>query len=296
MAAALGVAVRRIGYGVAIPQKCAALPEKTFRLIYVGRLVEEQKRISDVVAALCEAARRNPKLEAWIVGDGPARSTVERIIDKNGMGARVRLLGRIDNESIYDVLVQCHALVLLSDYEGLPIAMLEAMAAGVVPICLDMRSGIRETLQHGVNGMIVKDREEDFFAAVKALESNSHKWQQISVAARETIRQRHSIENCAQQWVDLLQRLDPGRTRRTTFKAPRMLQLPPANRKFGHHDLRLSWHRRLKDHAQARQRRLKNYARARVPATYEAIKIMLSTGRKLGDLCRKLPSRKNRFD
>ena len=184
-AALLGVTVCRIGYGVPIPAKLAEPPTSVFRLVYIGRLVEEQKRVSDVATALCAVAQRIPNLEAWIVGEGWARNAVEDIIREKGNG-RVRLLGWVDNANIYDVLGQCHGLVLLSDYEGLPVSMLEAMAAGVVPICLDTRSGIREALEHGANGLIVKDRADDFFSAVKAL-SDPAKWQKLSLAARETV-------------------------------------------------------------------------------------------------------------
>jgi len=247
IAMALGVAVRRIGCGVPVPNKSTQAPDLAFRLVYTGRLIEEQKRSSDVAVALCEVVRRNPNLEAWIVGDGPARKAVEGIIQEKGMGARVRLLGRLDNVDVFGILAQCHSLVLLSDYEGLPVSMLEAMATGVVPICLDMRSGIREVVQHGVNGLIVKDRAEDFFTSVEALQGDLAWWKQLSIAARETVGERYSIENCARQWVDFLQSLDRGRAAPTPFKRPRVLQLPPRNPKFGDYDLRLSWKGRLKD-------------------------------------------------
>jgi colanic acid/amylovoran biosynthesis glycosyltransferase len=247
IAAALDVTVCRIGYGVPIPAKPTEPPTSIFRLVYVGRLVEEQKRVSGVATALCSAAQSIPNLEAWIVGEGSARSAVEDIIRKKGNG-RVQLLGRVDNARIYDVLTQCHGLVLLSDYEGLPISMLEAMAAGVVPICLDVRSGIREALEHGVNGLIVKDREVDFLSAVKTLQSDPAKWRQLSLAARKTVQQHYSIEECARQWLGLLTRLNSAGPTRINLKAPRMLRLPPRNPKFGHQDLRIAWTRRLQDY------------------------------------------------
>ena len=264
-AVSLGVAVCRIGYGVPIPAKVVEHPTSVFRLVYIGRLVEEQKRVSDVTTALCAVAQRIPNLEAWIVGEGGARTAVEDIIRKKGNG-RVRLLGRVDNANIYDVLRQCHGLVLLSDYEGLPVSMLEAMAAGVVPICLDVRSGVREALEHGVNGLIVKDRADDFFSAVKSL-SDSAKWQKLSLAARETVRLRYSVEECAGQWVSLLQRLNNARVARPSFNAPKVLRLPPPNPKFGHQDMRLSW-----------ETRLRNYARS-VPAIRRMSKAALAAWR-----------------
>jgi glycosyltransferase involved in cell wall biosynthesis len=245
-AAAAGVTVCRISYGVPIPSKVAEPPTSVFRLVYVGRLVEEQKRISEVASALCAITQKIPNLEAWLVGEGEARESVEEIIRKKG-NERVRLLGRVDNTNIYDVLTQCHGLVLLSDYEGLPLSMLEAMAAGVVPICLDVRSGIREALEHGVNGLIVKDRADNFFAAVKAL-GDPAKWQKLSLAARETVQQRYSVRECARQWINLLQRLNSGRPARARFKRPRVLRLPAQNPKFGHQDIRVPWKTRLRDH------------------------------------------------
>jgi glycosyltransferase involved in cell wall biosynthesis len=265
MATSLGVTVYRIAYGVPIPAKLAEPPTSVFRLVYIGRLVEEQKRVSDVATALCAVAQRIPNLEAWIVGEGSARNAVEDIARKKGNGC-VRLLGRVDNTNIYDVLAQCHGLVLLSDYEGLPVAMLEAMATGVVPICLDVRSGIREALEHGVNGLIVKNRADDFFSAVKAL-GDPAKWQKLSLAARETVRERYSIEECAHQWVCLLRHLNSARATRASFSAPKVLRLPPRNPKFGHQDMRLSW-----------KTRLRNYVRS-VPALHRMAKAALAVWR-----------------
>jgi colanic acid/amylovoran biosynthesis glycosyltransferase len=254
----LGVTVCRIGCGVPIPAKSANLPTSVFRLVYTGRLIEEQKRISDVTRALCAAAERIPNVEAWIVGEGFADNAVKSIIRQNGNG-RVQLLGRVDNTKIYDVLGQCHGLVLLSDYEGLPVSMLEAMAAGVVPICLDVRSGVREALQHGVNGLIVKDRADDFIRAVKVL-AEPAKWQKLSLAARETVRQRYSIEDCASRWVSLLRHLN-GAAARKAFKEPKALRLPPPNPKFAHQDMRLPWMSRLQDYLQSSYRYRREWLR-----------------------------------
>jgi len=249
IATSKGVVVRRIACGVPIPEETSHPPknDKVFRLIYLGRLIEEQKRSSDVALALCEAVRRNSNVEAWIVGDGPARNAVESILQQKEMGSKIRLIGRVDNTEIYGLLAQCHALVLLSDYEGLSIAMLEAMAAGVVPICLDTRSGTREALRHGINGLIVNDRVDDFFSSVAMLQGDLRLWEKLSIAARATIRERYSIENCAQQWLNLLEYLTKGQTRQSAFKAPRILRLPPPNPRFGNFDIRLPWKSRLKD-------------------------------------------------
>jgi colanic acid/amylovoran biosynthesis glycosyltransferase len=264
-----GVMVRRIGYGVPIPQRATKRGNKVFRLVYIGRLVEEQKRISDVTEALCEVAALLPDLEAWIVGEGPARGALEKIIRQSGVASRVQLLAGVDNAHIYGVLEQCHSLVLLSDYEGLPVSLLEGMAAGLVPICLDTRSGIREAVLHGVNGLIVKDRGPDFFAAVRDLQSSPARWQQMSAAARDTARRHFSIDRCARQWIDLLYELDEQRSGRSALRVPRPLRLPPPNPKFGAQGASVPW-----------QRRLEEYLRSRPPALRMARSIA-ALGRKI---------------
>jgi len=265
-ATANGVMVHRIGYGVPIPPKTAEPPGSVFRLVYVGRLVEEQKRISDVANALCAVTQNIPKLEAWVVGEGEARPTVEAIIQEKGLGDRVRLLGRVDNARIYEVLAECHGLVLLSDYEGLPVAMLEGMATGVVPICLDTQSGIREAIEHGVNGFIVKDRAADFIATIKGLQSDPKKWRQLSLAARETVRQRYSIDECARQWVELLKHLNSRPAPRTNFRAPRLLRLPPPDPRFYASP---PWQRKLAKYIQP------------IPPLYRMAKATVAVGRKV---------------
>jgi glycosyltransferase involved in cell wall biosynthesis len=231
---------RQIGYGVPLSDEVASPPTGFFRLVYIGRVEEEQKRISDVARALCAAAKQNPRVEAWIVGEGSGRPVVEAIIQASGVEPhRVKLLGRVDVARIYSVLRDCHALVLLSDYEGLPVAVLEAMSVGVVPICLDIRSGIREAIQPGFNGLIVQDRQADFYAAVQTLQGDPALWSKLSANARATVRENFSEEICTAAWVELLGSL--GKSQRLgRLKMPRRFRLPPVNPKFGLQDNRPS--------------------------------------------------------
>jgi glycosyltransferase involved in cell wall biosynthesis len=232
------IVIRRIGCGVPISSDVAKPSNGVFRLVYAGRLTEEQKCISEVARALCSVVNQNSGVEAWIAGEGGDRANVERIIQTSGVDTqRVKLLGRVDGSKIYSVLCDCHAFVLLSDYEGLPVSMLEAMAAGVVPICLDMRSGIREVVQSGFNGLIVKDRKEDFYAAVRTLQGDAALWSKLSANARETVKQNFSEEICAASWIELLHSFKISK-RASPIKAPAFVRLPRRNPKFGPYDQR----------------------------------------------------------
>lgn len=241
--AGINLPVRCIGCGVPVAERSAQPAEKVFRIVYIGRLEEEAKCIGEVTLALCAAARDNPAVEAWLVGDGPERAKVEQIIHASGVAARVKLLGRVELANVYPILSECQALVLLSDYEGLPVSVLEAMSVGVVPVCLDVRSGIREAIEPGVNGLIVRDRNEDFLAAIRTLHQDPELWAKLSANARTTIRNKFSDEFCAAAWVELLRSLD-GRSPIGGIKVPFFLRLPPPNSDLGSEDNRCSvWQR-----------------------------------------------------
>ncbi|MFM7831780.1 MAG: glycosyltransferase, partial [Planctomycetaceae bacterium] len=97
-------------------------------------------------------------------------------------------------------------LLLLSDYEGLPIALLEAMACGLVPIVSKMRSGIPELIQHMVNGIVVDDRSDSVLNSVRMLNADPELRQRLSAAARNTVLERFSHQRCADGWETLLRK------------------------------------------------------------------------------------------
>ena len=259
------VAVHEIPDGVTIPHGRVARPTGTFRIVYTGRLVEEQKRISDLARAFCRVARELPNLEAWIVGAGRGEASVRSILKAEGMEERVILKGRVDNAQIYEVLQQCHAFVLLSDYEGVPVSLLEAMSGGLVPICLETRSGVAEVIRHMKNGILVRDRENSFSDAVSYLVRNPEAWSEFSVAAQRTVSERYSDEGCIGKWKALLLANSPSvsSSRRPGLR----LKLPPRNPKFGHSDrrqpgqLRRAWNR-LRRTVGSEQRKLVEFVRS----------------------------------
>jgi len=204
--------IARIPYGVDIPEGKSERKDDILRIAYVGRLAEEQKRISEVTRAFCRVTREVQNIEAFIYGDGPDRSNVEKILADEGQGLPVKLMGAIPNDLMQEHLLNCHVIVLLSDFEGLPIAVMEAMACGVVPVCLDMRSGITEQIEHGVTGLIVKNRDQDFTGAIEILVNDVQGWNEMSVNAKKLIQQSFSKDRSHKLWERYLTEIEitPG--------------------------------------------------------------------------------------
>jgi colanic acid/amylovoran biosynthesis glycosyltransferase len=230
--------VRYVPNGVPLPARTANPPGTTFRLAYVGRLAEIHKRASDAARAICRAVRALPGVEGVIYGDGPSRRLVERVLEIEGAGLPVRLAGSIDNDQMQNRLLECHALVLLSDSEGLPVAAMEAMACGVPAICLNVPTGALELVEHEATGLLVDDREDGFVAAVRRLRDEPRLWEQLSRAARAKIAAGYTNQHAAAGWAEFLAELRAGSRPAGLIQVPARFDLPPVRPSLAHMDER----------------------------------------------------------
>jgi glycosyltransferase involved in cell wall biosynthesis len=122
---------------------------------YIGRLSEE-KGVINLVNAIPQVLKQYPNLEFLIIGDGQLRGTLQKIIKRNNLHEKVKVLGWIPYESIPDYLNELKLLVLPSYTEGLPNAVLEAMACGTIVLATPVGS-IPAVIKDGENGFLMKD-------------------------------------------------------------------------------------------------------------------------------------------
>jgi glycosyltransferase involved in cell wall biosynthesis len=234
-----GMPIRHIPCGVPLPDHVVQYPKGSLRLLYVGRLTEEYKQISQLTRAMCRAVREVPGTEGMLIGDGSARLAVEQILREQGMGSAVRLVGRLDSGQIQEAMLQGHIIVLLSDSEGLPIALMEAMACGLVPVCLSTPSGIPELVEDGVTGLIVNDRADNFVAAIRQLQMEPGLWQRLSSTARARIESGYSVDEGVTRWVQLMGTVLQTTKGRASIRIPRRFDLPAVNPALATEDNRM---------------------------------------------------------
>jgi Glycosyl transferases group 1 len=131
-------------------------PEKPLRLVYAGRLVQEQKRVLDLAALAARLDEARVSFDLLIVGDGVARRELERRLAKLRLSprSRVRFAGPVPHGEMGAIWQETDVCVLVSGFEGTSIAMLEAMGNGCVPVVTEV-SGTRMMLRDGENGFTV---------------------------------------------------------------------------------------------------------------------------------------------
>ncbi len=135
------------------------------RLAYVGRLEENQKNAMALVDLTAALKRRNIPFELTIAGDGPSAGMLrERLTNLISAGI-VHWRGFVSHADALEIFLQSDIYVLTSHYEGLPLAMLEAMARGCIPLVPDIPCGISDVVHDGVDGFVYPFGDYDEAAA-----------------------------------------------------------------------------------------------------------------------------------
>jgi glycosyltransferase involved in cell wall biosynthesis len=176
----------------------------------VGRL-EEQKGHSHLLAVLPELQRRIPDLVVLIVGEGSREEELKRQVRKLRLENTVRFLGtRRDLAEIYRGL---DLFVHPSLWEGLPLALLKAMGAGL-PVVATRVSGSQEAIVDGVNGCLVASGDPEVLGrAILELHRHPEARRRLGEAARRTVVARYSLEamlhSLEELYLDLWRRGNP---------------------------------------------------------------------------------------
>lgn len=127
--------------------------EREKRIISVGRL-HPQKNQALLINAFATIAKDIPEYYLEIYGDGPLKAPLCKLIESLGMCDRVTIHPSCSD--IFEIMHKSSLFVLSSDFEGMPNALMEAMALGVPCISTDCKpGGARELIEDGVNGWIV---------------------------------------------------------------------------------------------------------------------------------------------
>jgi glycosyltransferase involved in cell wall biosynthesis len=153
--ASIAYGVRSLTSGEADALFAAPARNGPLRIAYVGRLVQEQKRVMEFVPLVVELVRREVDFELHLIGDGSARLPLETDLMRHGLQDRVKFWGWLGSSEVEQRLLDMDVFVLLSDYEGLPVALLEAMGHALVPVVTIIESGNLELVNNEHNGFAI---------------------------------------------------------------------------------------------------------------------------------------------
>ena len=170
-------------------------------LLSVGRLVY-QKGHEYLVHAMPQVLRRYPRAKAVICGEGALRPDLERQIGELGLQSSVKLLG--NRNDVGPFLASADLFVLPSRWEGLPVALLEAMGAGL-PVVATRVEGVDEVVEDERQGLLVPPEDSDALAsALLQLIGDPQLRSRMGEAARRRIQAHYTLDIMCDKYFKIM--------------------------------------------------------------------------------------------
>lgn len=186
----LGVDVQRFSHTIRASRPHLGLPQG----LLVGSVagLRPQKRADLLVRAFAAVADRFPSARLVFVGDGPMQGALERLARRAGIGNRVAFLGF--RPDVPDILPQLDVFALSSAWEGMPYALLEAMASGVLTVAPALE-GVADVVEAAECGVLFTPLRASSLAAALAvvLAAPAHQRQTWGIRGRDYVVRHHSL-------------------------------------------------------------------------------------------------------
>ena len=174
-----------------------------FNIVSVGRL-EEQKNYPMLINAFSMVSKDYPQLMLRIYGEGSQREELQKLIASKDIEDRAILCGK--TSEVAEALIASDIFVLTSNGEGMPNALMEAMAVGLPCISTDCPTGPADLIENGINGYLVPVMEEA--ALAKALQDTISKKEysiEMGRKARRSILENYSSEESYRRLLKYLE-------------------------------------------------------------------------------------------
>lgn len=171
-------------------------------VVYTGRL-HERKGLQDLVQAWQSIVCKRPNARLWMVGEGPYREDLyDRMVDL-GIHHQAYLPGAFDD--VDDVLTAADLFVLPSYEEGMSLALLEAMAAGVPVVATDI-PGNRALVTHEEHGLLVPPHDPSALrSAIERLLESPQLAQRLAANARARVEAEFSLAVMARRHLEVIE-------------------------------------------------------------------------------------------
>jgi glycosyltransferase involved in cell wall biosynthesis len=178
------------------------------RIVYMGRLAAD-KGVLETIEAARILRDRGIDVSLTIAGSGSAEDEIAQAIAVKRLSDRVALVGAVFGPAKQQLWRQADALALPTAREGLPYALLEAMAASVVPVVSPV-GAIPDVVQNEVNGLLVPARDALALAnALERLANDRRLLHSLALAARLRVVNHYSLVRMAEEFDALYARLTP---------------------------------------------------------------------------------------
>lgn len=224
--------------GVPIPDQISDQSQHCINVCYVGRFEEEAKRFRDTAGAMLRNLERGVCKHLGFFGDGTGKEWLEQEIHRRDFEDMVTIHGPVHPEELQRELLSYQVSVLLSDYEGTPGAVMDAMATGLVPITTRIPGGTSELVSDQITGLQCVDREAAFDNCLELLANCPALRAKLAKNARQRVSEYFSIQRTVEVFESFSEDLLATVRLKARLRAPLRVKLPPARAELLSEDIR----------------------------------------------------------
>jgi len=177
------------------------LKDEFLRLVYVGRMSDNQKGIFLLPEIVKRLEEENIQTELHLAGGGPDLDELKnRFAEMRG----IHFHGSLNPDQVMELLSGSHILLMPSNFEGFGLVIVEAMARGVIPIATRLTDITDRIVDDGVNGVLVGKKDiNGFCQAISKLATSRHDCARISRAAWDCAKKTYSMDVIADHYLDV---------------------------------------------------------------------------------------------
>jgi glycosyltransferase involved in cell wall biosynthesis len=191
------------------PYRERAFPhDGEWRFVQAGRLIEK-KGLPITLRAFAAFLHQHPNAKLTIAGEGPLLSQLRNLARELGIDGRVSFTGFVSQKQLREIYCASHIFLHPSqtghdgNQEGIPNAMLEAMASGL-PVFATQHGGIPEAIENGVSGVLVSEYDHEELARALLNAAQDHNFlSRIAYSGAEAVRKNFELRTQAQRLEEI---------------------------------------------------------------------------------------------
>ncbi len=196
----LGDAVRVVAMPNGVPAP-GVRADPTSRVVVAAGRLTRAKGFDQLISAFAGVVEAHPDWRLRIFGDGDQKSRLVKQVKRHGLREHVALPGFTTD--LPHEMAAASIYAMSSRFEGYPMVLLEAMACGLPIVAFDCPSGPRHIVDHGTNGLLIRDGDvEALTAGLLELIEHDGRRAAMAAAAFETSR-GYTMDAVAKRWLDL---------------------------------------------------------------------------------------------
>lgn len=195
--------VANLNYVDSSMSKSRTIDNRDFDLIYVGRLIKIKQPQKIIKSVSILNKKRNIKIKAKIVGDGPMKQKLIEMSKKEDIEENITFTGWMDHKHIPNHFNTSCLFILPSQVEGVPKTILEAMACGTIPVATPV-GGIPDIISNEDNGFIIENTEPKKLSNTISNILERNDLEIISDTAQKHVMNNYSFDKTRNKYTEIL--------------------------------------------------------------------------------------------